>query len=505
MNIGTIIASQSTPNPFEFIFVISEDLAIKSVEYGTFVQVMEDNNVILGVVENLVHSSKYFSSADIVHGSSISLETKKIFPSTTWEYRLAEVKVLGMISRIFKRSTQPVSPGNNVMLADADILTKFLGFSPNGINLGILRQMNINVQPSLDRLVQKHLAVLSISGGGKSYATSVILEEILGRTQKSGRPATILFDVHGEFKDLSTLKDNPDFKNCEIEIIPAEDIQLSVTNLSSSHFAKLIPSITRPQIRELTKAISVKKKNSEIITIPTLIETLSGFEMNQLVQDALIGWLSGLQSTRLFGHHEIPDLELSLKAGKLIIFDFSRMISLWYKQIIVYYVLDRLFNLRRERLIPPVVCFLEEAHQFAPEDKTPASKDIIETIAREGRKFLCSLVLISQRPVNLSTTALSQCNSQLILKIVNPNDLAYISKTSEGITSETLKLISSLGVGEGLLMGNSVNYPIFVQIRKRISNSIYNEVSLEEESKKYEKMYHNNESSVNSKLLNKIK
>ncbi|GAH10394.1 unnamed protein product, partial [marine sediment metagenome] len=66
------------------------------------------------------------------------------------------------------------------------------------------------------------------------------------------------------------------------------------------------------------------------------------------------------------------------------------------------------------------------------------------------------LCLISQRPKRLSTTALSQCNSKIVLNIKNPYDLKHLMDSSESITTEYAKMISSLGVGEMLLMGNAV-------------------------------------------------
>ena len=94
---------------------------------------------------------------------------------------------------------------------------------------------------------------------------------------------------------------------------------------------------------------------------------------------------------------------------------------------------------------------------------------MIETIAREGRKFGASLCLISQRPVNLSTTALSQCNTHIILRVTNPNDLDHIQMSSEGIDARVAKSITGLKVGEAIIVGEAVNYPVFVNIRDRKS------------------------------------
>ena len=73
------------------------------------------------------------------------------------------------------------------------------------------------------------------------------------------------------------------------------------------------------------------------------------------------------------------------------------------------------------------------------------------------------MCLISQRPVNLSTTALSQCNTHIILRVTNPNDLDHIQMSSEGIDARVAKSITSLKVGEAILVGEAVNSPVFVE------------------------------------------
>ncbi|MCK5301528.1 MAG: ATP-binding protein, partial [Candidatus Thorarchaeota archaeon] len=91
----------------------------------------------------------------------------------------------------------------------------------------------------------------------------------------------------------------------------------------------------------------------------------------------------------------------------------------------------------------------------------------IETIAREGRKFFAMLCLISQRPVKLSTTVLSQCTNQAILRCTNPYDLEHIGRSSEGIDRQSLETITTLEVGEALFVGETVSVPTFVKVRKR--------------------------------------
>ena len=487
--LGTAVATQDTPNPLEFHFVISDETARSFVETGMFVQVKQEDQLIIANLQSLHRTNRYFSSPDLIHGSSQGLSVHSVYPAERWDYLIASAKVLGSYQNGMKsRSTKPILPGSKVEMVSKEILSRFLGIDSRGLNIGHIRQSSLKAKISMDRLLQKHLAILSISGGGKSYSTSVIIEEILLRNKKFGRPAVFMFDVHGEYRGLQSLSDDSRFRDAKIERIDASKIKMALGHMSTSDFGRIFPSMSYPQKRELSQVLNQLKSNNKPITMDAIINSVINREMNLLIKEALLGWLTQLKHTYLFSNSETPDLESMIKPGKLVILDLAEITSLWIKQIIVHYFLSRLFELRRKKIVAPVVSFIEEAHQFAPEIKSSASKSIIHTIAREGRKFLCSLVLISQRPVNLSTTALSQCNSHLIMRILNPHDLAYIGKTSEGITKSTLGMLTSLGVGEGLLVGEAVNYPIFVQIRKKLSSTAFDEALISSESIKYEKL-----------------
>ncbi len=486
--LGTVVATQDGPTPLEFDFVISELTARETIESGTFVQIEQKDELIIGVIQTLRRTNRYFSSTDMIHGSSLGMSVQSIYPSERWDYLIAKVKILGAYKNNMKfRSTKPVLPGSKVLYVKDKILRQFLGIDVDGLKIGKIRQSKIDANINIDRMLQKHLAILSISGGGKSYTTSVVIEEILRRHPSKGRPALVLFDVHGEYGGLKEIENSQYFKEIEIVKVDSENISMALGYMSVSDFSKIFPSMSNPQKRELSMIISSLKYKNEPMTVDSIISKIYETEMNPLVKEALLGWMNQLKSTYLFSNEEKPDLEKSLSPGKLLIIDLASITSLWKKRIILHYFLTRLFELRRNRIIPPVVSFIEEAHQFAPEVEASTTKSIIHTIAREGRKFLCSLVLISQRPVNLSTTALSQCNSHLILRILNPYDLNYIGKTSEGINQETLQMLTSLGVGEGLLVGEAVNYPVFIQIRQKLISAKYDDTSLAEEARRYEK------------------
>jgi DNA helicase HerA-like ATPase len=174
----------------------------------------------------------------------------------------------------------------------------------------------------------------------------------------------------------------------------------------------------------------------------------------------------------------------------MLILDFSSIDSLRKKQILTALIARKLFRLRKKDIIPPFLLLIEEAHNFAREKaeaNEALSRAIIETIAREGRKFGASLCLISQRPVHLSTTALSQCGTHIILRITNPNDLEHIQTSSEGIDGNVARSITGLQTGEAIIVGGAVNAPVFVSVRQRKSIKKERGVPLHQQAIEFER------------------
>ena len=220
-----------------------------------------------------------------------------------------------------------------------------------------------------------------------------------------------------------------------------------------------------------------------------LREAIENSEIKENSKGPLLAWLSELQDLQLFDKTDNPSFFDLAQPGKLTVIDLSELIDLRKKQIIVSYISRRLFYARREKTIPPVLLVLEEAHQFIPQqssEETAISRPIMQTIAREGRKFGVSLCVISQRPILLSTTVLAQCNTHIILRITNPYDLKHIGESSEGLDSRALDMITSLRVGEALIVGEATHYPLFFKVRQRKSMESRHEMPLEKAALDFE-------------------
>lgn len=118
----------------------------------------------------------------------------------------------------------------------------------------------------------------------------------------------------------------------------------------------------------------------------------------------------------------------------------------------------------------PVILVLEEAQNYIREgrksEEDSISKQVFERIAREGRKFGLGLVVASQRPSELSKTVLSQCNSFIVHRLQNPEDLRYFREIVPGIYGQLLDQLPALAPRSALVLGECVQAPVLVEMRE---------------------------------------
>lgn len=146
------------------------------------------------------------------------------------------------------------------------------------------------------------------------------------------------------------------------------------------------------------------------------------------------------------------------------------------QEIIIYLYLNRLLVERRgsfqnlpegEEIPDRIVIFLEEAHNYIPSMKNSFCKDVINSIAREGRKLGIHLVLLSQRPRYLNPTTLSQCGSVISFNLANPDDIDYIMSNANFYDDSYKKKIQKLRLGECIIVSDYLNQGIDCQVMLR--------------------------------------
>lgn len=115
----------------------------------------------------------------------------------------------------------------------------------------------------------------------------------------------------------------------------------------------------------------------------------------------------------------------------------------------------------------PFMIVCEEAHNYIPKNGSAeynASKHSIERIAREGRKYGLSLMVVSQRPSEVSETIFSQCNNFIVLKLTNVNDQNCIKNLLPDNNSSLVDTLPTLAAGECLVVGDAVPLPAVVKM-----------------------------------------
>ena len=114
----------------------------------------------------------------------------------------------------------------------------------------------------------------------------------------------------------------------------------------------------------------------------------------------------------------------------------------------------------------PILLVCEEAHIYLPRDEKidyRASRKAIERIAKEGRKYGISLMVVSQRPSEVSDTILSQCSNFIALRLTNYQDQNYIKSLLPDSANTLVDMLPILSQGEAFIVGDSVILPSLIQ------------------------------------------
>jgi DNA helicase HerA-like ATPase len=378
----------------------------------------------------------------------------------------------------------PFEAGAQITLAHEDLIRHVLGLhaeKQNGAYLGLLKGHDLPVYLNIDSLVQKHICILAKTGGGKSYACGVLIEELLKK-----KIPLVIIDTHGEYISLGKPnKDKKDQKNMEKFGVKANDyssqivpfsplpsgegtthLTLNGMNLEGREILELLQAkLSGPQIAVLYQTIKSLKEFKQLYSIRDIIEAVERTKSN--ARWNVIASLESLDSIGVFSEKGTSTEELVQK-GKCSIINM-RGVPPDIQDVVVARLTEELFKDRKAGKIPPFLFVVEEAHNYCPEHGIgrAVSSSMLRTVASEGRKFGMGLCVVSQRPAKIDKNIISQCNTNIILKVTNPNDLKAIIQSVEGLTSQTYDEIQRLPIGVALISGSSIQIPILVEIRTR--------------------------------------
>ncbi|MFC2154332.1 ATP-binding protein [Candidatus Altiarchaeota archaeon] len=492
-SVGRVIGSTSLRS---YRFVIKKE-AEKHVRRDEFVTVEESVTgiEILGVIKEINITNELLPDE---FGRDLRISD---FILGEGEYPVVSVKVLGYKTPGgLELPRHGIKPGSEVSLASDQILKEILDQDPDkSLHVGSLStREKVPVYLSANELVSRHCAVLAMTGAGKSYSVGVVVEELMKK-----KASVVVFDPHGEYKQMR-------FDDSKVKIFSLEGdkkIKIEAASLEIPDFANLIPDLTTTQQDLLDEILSVayrfyEKYDFKLILkiLHLLYELKKGGELKNHDLDlsvfpepilrgivkkvglpsigGLMRRIRRLDRMRIF-EIEGTKLDEVVSGNQLSVIDLSdadERIS----ETIISIICRGIFYARRRYVkdeenggnVLPIPCFIvvEEAHNFIPrsmDERTVLSKYILRRIAREGRKFGVGLCIVSQRPGKLDSDVLSQCNTQLIMKIVNPADQEYIRQSVESVTEDVVKDLPGLALGEAIISGSAVKVAVPVKIRER--------------------------------------
>lgn len=374
-----------------------------------------------------------------------------------------------------------------------------------------------------DKFFQRHAAILGSTGSGKSWAVALILE----RAARLKFPNIIVFDMHGEYAPLADRtaggfaqrfriagpgdleKPGDDVLFLPYWLLNRDEMLSMILDRSDQNAPNQASRFTlhvrtlKGETLDVEKRDSVKKTFTVDSPIPydvrrlvKLLEvdnTTKGVGKTGPVkgewEDKLTRFLSRLEAKlddRRYGFMFAPPAPaaaydwLASQVLRLLASDGGSGIKIIdFSEVpadvlpVVTGTLARLLYDVQFWMSPnartPVTLLCDEAHLYLPvrDDADAVQRQALgsfERIAKEGRKYGFSLLVVSQRPSDVSRTILSQCNNFLALRLTNDTDQGVIKRLMPDSLAGMTSILPLLDTGEALLLGDAVLLPTRIRL-----------------------------------------
>ena len=359
-----------------------------------------------------------------------------------------------------------------------------------------------------DKFFQRHAAILGSTGSGKSWSVALILER--AAALKSAN--LIVFDMHGEYSTLCD-GENPiaqqyhiagpgdlDGSNPNSLFIPywllnREEMLALILDRSDDNAPNQAARFTE-HVRTLKEQTLQSEGKAEMLETFT-VDSPIPYDINSLLDELNkddTGTKTGASGkevkgdwngrlTRFIGRlkAKIDDRRCGFMfqpPKKCNAYDWlEEMLSEVPSDVlpIITGVLARLlYNIQfwmDKDARHPLTIVCDEAHLYLPvRDAAEAAEkralEAFERIAKEGRKYGVSLLVVSQRPSDVSRTILSQCNNFLVLRLTNDQDQSVVKRLLPESMVGITDILPLLDLGEALLLGDSILLPTRIKLDK---------------------------------------
>lgn len=393
----------------------------------------------------------------------------------------------------------------------------------HSLSLGLIEERYVaKIDPN--KLLTHHSAILGNTGSGKSTTVRKIISEI--NKIDSDNLRLHIFDVHDEYGRLLDVEVVNVMEEYGINILnlehqdwlnllkPSELVQLPVIEMALKIAnCLLIESVDESWLKcfiaynlytnQQTDAVTKRTKIIGILNGTGIDTSKYSSQFGNFVQvDSFENLLialnyvflleeskgnsqaraySGTLETRIKNiqtrYSKLFENEEKSVDSKAVVYSVSEMdddLLLFFTT----YVLKKEFSKNKSLALKQRavnVFILEEAHRYISKIKENSQfheVEVFKKIAREGRKFGCFLLLSSQRPSELSSTVLSQCNNYIIHRIKNNVDLEYLLQTIPYINKNQLSRFSYLPTGTAFLVGELFPIPVEVEVVEESSSNV---------------------------------
>lgn len=420
------------------------------------------------------------------------------------------VETIGYFSRKLKDFVNPripPNPGDAIFLASSETLAQMLSPKKSAevgsAHIGSLLTRESGEVPvvlSVKDVVSTHLAILASTGSGKSYTAGVFVEELMN---EYNRAAVLIVDPHGEYHTMQSVMGDAQFFGAdgykpEVKIFTPDKIKVRFSTLTEADVKYLLPEGTSDKMAHflsqaftsLRERLKAEKRADYAYAYHDLRDEVNAQKFGDEKKDggnvsSIDGLLWRMDSRfakpeSIFTASDHIELNELFKPGRCTILQLSD-IEQHEQQVIVGALLRRVNKARmsvvrgempKERgdfVNYPVFTLLEEAHRFAPAGASVVSTNILKQILSEGRKFGVGIGLITQRPGKLDQDVLSQCMTQIIMRIVNPIDQQTVAQSVEGAGRAMLAELPALTKGQAVISGVGINTPVMCRIRPRLT------------------------------------
>ncbi|MEM2226191.1 MAG: ATP-binding protein [Candidatus Bathyarchaeia archaeon] len=471
--------AEECPSKWEYLVAFSKE----EVD-GRWVEVP-----VIAQVEKIVSASQALSK-DVDLDALRRIIAAELEDVRTW----GKARVLGYLAEPGDRILQPrraIAPGKPVYVAPGDILSKFYSFpEEEGLLIGnLITRADVPVYLSI-RGFRRHLAIIAQTGAGKSYCAGVLIEELL----RKGATVVVL-DPHADYvlmslaqgggrhelSDRITVFRSPAspgrFRAKDLGRVEAYEVAFSDLDAFEICDVAGIPE-KAVNIREaVRRALEVLKGSGSIYSPEDLLRALEDptwatdeegkpdRRMRGYAEGA-VKYIRSLAKLRVFGSSSTP-IERLLKEAHASIVDLSGL-----EDKAMNYIASRILQGIYDAVAMgayeyPVFAIIEEAHRFVPPDRETYASPVINKIAAEGRKFGIFLTLITQRPSKVDPDSLSQCNSQIVMRLTNPEDQKAVEESSERMSKDLMADLPGLNPGECIIVGEVTKAPVMAKIRRR--------------------------------------